>query len=95
MNQRKFRLGILLDSFLIPAWVYQSIDRIFNSNLVELSLLVFNENKSIEYEKVRGIYRRTITYQVFDAIDQRIFIRGDNALKIVNAENFLSGAPFI
>jgi len=95
MNQRKFRLGILLDSFLIPAWVYQSIDRIFNSNLVELSLLVFNENKSIEYEKVRGIYRRTITYQVFNAIDQRIFIRGDNALKIVNAENFLSGAPFI
>jgi hypothetical protein len=96
MNQRKLRLGILLDSFQVPAWLYHSIERIINSNLVELSLIVFNEYKSIDYEKPKDIKnRRPIIYQVFNAIDERIFIREHNALKIMNAENLLSGIPSV
>ncbi len=96
MNQRKLRLGILLDSFQVPAWLYHSIERIINSNLVELSLIVFNEYKSIDYEKPKDIKnRRSIIYQVFNAIDERIFIREHDALKIMNAENLLSGVPSV
>ncbi len=96
MNPGKLRLGILLDSYLIPAWVYRSIERVVNSNHVEFSLVVFNENKGVEYENNRNLKnRRTIVYQIFNSIDERIFIREQYALKIMNAEKLLSGVPSI
>ena len=96
MNQGKFRLGILLDSYQIPVWVYHSIERIINSNPVELSIIVLNECQSNESENANDLKnKRTIIYQIFNAIDKRIFIKEHNALKIVNAENLLSGVPSI
>ncbi len=96
MNSKKLRLGILVDSYLMPAWIYCSIERVFNSNHVELSLIIFNENKSVLYENRKNLKNgRSIVYRVFNEIDERIFIKGKNALESINAEKLLSGVPAI
>ncbi len=64
MNQRKLKLGILLDSYDMPAWVYRSLERIVNSNCAEISLLIFNEDTHIDNgsRKVRKD-KRTILFK--------------------------------
>jgi hypothetical protein len=96
MKSRKLRIGILLDSFQIPAWIYRSIERVINSNSAEFSLIVIqqdakvkNENDKIEKDK------KTIVYRIFNKIDERLFLKTDNALEITNVQKLLSGIPIL
>jgi hypothetical protein len=96
MNSGKLRLGILLDSYQIPAWLYRSVERLVKSKYAEFSLIVLNENSNVKNDNNRIIKdERTILYQIFNSIDERLFIRGDNALEIINAQQLLSGVPVI
>lgn len=96
MNSGKLKLGILLDSYQIPAWIYHSLERVVNSSQVEILLVVLNEKKNFEDENGRNLRnRRTVLYELFNKTDERIFNRGPNALEIMNAEKLLLGIPVI
>jgi len=96
MNSGKLKLGILLDSYQIPAWIYHSLERVVNSSQVEILLVVLNEKKNFEDENGRNLRnRRTVLYELFNKTDERIFISGPNALEIMNAEKLLSSIPVI
>ena len=96
MNLNKLRLGILLNSYQIPAWIYHSIEQIVHSNYAEFSLVIFNENPNVEFENSNSLKnKRTIVYQIFNRLDERIFIHGQNAFESKNAEKLFSEVPVI
>jgi hypothetical protein len=96
MNSGKLRIGILLDSYQVPAWIYHSIERVVKSNFAEFSLIVLRENSNVNNENDRILKgKKTIVYQIFNTIDERLFIRGDNASEIMNAEKLFTGVPVI
>ena len=96
MTLEKLRIGILLDSYQIPAWVYRSIEQIIYSNCAGFSLIINNENQNIQYKKSKLFKnKRSIVYQIFNTIDERMFITRQNSLEIMNVEKLLSGVPVI
>jgi hypothetical protein len=96
MNPSKFRLGILLDSYQIPAWIYRSIERVINLNSVEFSLIIFNENTHVQFKNSKILNNtRTIVYKIFNTLDEKIFNQVQNSLEIMNAKKLLSGVPVI
>ena len=96
MNSGKLKLGILLDSYQIPAWIYHSLERVVNSSQVEILMVILNEKKNFEDANGRNLRnRRTVLYELFNKTDERIFISGPNALEIMNAEKLLSSIPVI
>ncbi len=94
MTPAKLKLGIMLDSYQIPAWIYHSIDRIVNSTFAEFSLIVLNENANIHHAN-SGISKNksTIVYRIFNRIDEKIFLRGNNASTGMDVGELLSGVP--
>jgi hypothetical protein len=44
MHTQKLRLGLLLDSFNVPAWVYSVLQRVANEKFGEFVLVVLNED---------------------------------------------------
>jgi hypothetical protein len=96
MNPEKLRVGILLDSYQMPEWLYHSIEQVVNSNFAEISLIVLNEDTYLEYENGRVLSHKSSTvYQMFNRMDEKFFISGHNALDIKDAEELLSGVPVI
>ena len=44
-NEHKLRIGLLFDSFMIPAWMYYLIEYLKNSNFVTIDLIILNKTK--------------------------------------------------
>jgi len=42
ISKKKLRLGLLLDSFEVPAWIYLMLKKIQNSDYAEINLIVLN-----------------------------------------------------
>ena len=96
MESEKLRIGILLDAYEIPAWIYHSIEQIHHSDYAEFSLIILNkEVKVVNKNKGRRKNENPIVYRLFNRFDERLFIRGHNALESKNAEELLTGVPVI
>jgi len=92
MSPTKLKLGILLDSYEIPAWIHSSLDRIAGSGSAEFSLLVLNGVNRASKDVSKS---NNIIYRWFNAVDEKVFVREKNALEPVNAEGLFSNAPVI
>jgi hypothetical protein len=95
MNRKKLKLGILLDSYDVPAWVYHFLERIANSYYAEFSLIILNGNNSKSGNSNILRNKHGIVYRVFNVIDEGIFIRVQNALEQKNSEELFSSAMVI
>jgi hypothetical protein len=97
MTSQKLRLGILLDDYEIPAWLYTSIGRLVDSGYSDISLVILNENKDIYSSRFDRFWRnrRKILYYIFNRIDEAVFIREPNAFKTKNIGDILSDVPAI
>jgi hypothetical protein len=99
MNIQKLRLGLLLDSFDIPAWLYHSLELIANSECAEFSLIIRNggnqKDKSATWLPKLWRNRREFVYSILNRIDERIFVRGPNAIETKNLQKLLAGVPTI
>ena len=71
MNTQKLKLGLLLDSFIVPAWVYSIIQRIVNESYSEFVLVVLNEDTG----KSNKNNKSTSIYSIFNRIDEIIFTK--------------------
>jgi hypothetical protein len=96
MTPEKLKLGILLDSYQIPAWIYHCIDRMLNSPYAVISSIILIEDGSVQNAN-SGIpeERSSIVYRVFNRMDEKIFIRGNNALIGMDVRKLLSDVPIM
>jgi hypothetical protein len=93
----RLRVGLLVDSFLLPAWTSVAIERLICANYAELSLVVLNQS----YPK-KGFSGITLwkdvnhwLYCIFDVFDRKLFIHGRNAVAQVDALKIFLGVPVL
>lgn len=96
MNTR-LRVGLLLDSYLLPAWIMPAIERIRFSDHAELALIILNQSSIKKDPSLAKPWqgRKHWLYSIFDGIDQKLFVRGQNALTQIDASDIFSKVPVL
>jgi hypothetical protein len=95
MSGKKLKLGVLLDSYDVPAWVYHFLERIADSNDAEFTLIILNGEKGGSGKSNLEINGHEIIYRMFNAVDEGIFLRKQNALDQKNSKKLFPGAAVI
>jgi len=93
----KLRVGLLLDSFLLPAWAFTAIKRIICSNHAELALVILKQSSFKRPPALIAFWqdRNHWLYHVFNAIDEKLFLRSANALAQVDTSGTFSNVPVL
>ncbi len=91
MDFQKLRLGILLDSYNIPAWIYSAVKRISDGNFADFVLVVLNGNP----DKRGSPFDGPLMYSLFHRIDERLLSKQPNPFALKSATDLLSGVPAI
>jgi hypothetical protein len=97
MNTEKLKIGLILDSYEVPAWIYASIQQIIASGLIDICIIFIKLDVVDASTSGLSIGERCckLSYKVFNIIDEKIFLKGPNALKPVNLNPLLSKTPTI
>jgi hypothetical protein len=89
MEPKRLKLGLLTDSYLVPAWIYSSIERIILSDCAEFALAIIHENNIKQRKEPRQ--KNQIIPRIFNALDEKIFVRRNSATALKNIEDILKG----
>jgi hypothetical protein len=91
----RLRIGLLLDSPIIPAWAFTALERIVRSGQAEVTLLILCPLRPKKHSVLASFWQdhRQWFYRVFNAIDERIFLRGDHALAPMDPFRLFSNVP--
>ena len=95
---KKLRVGLLLDSVLLPAWGYTAIKRMVHSNCAEVALVILPQGQQTKSNSVLRTFwqePKHLLYRSFDAIDRKLFVRRADALAQVDATEILSDLPVL
>jgi hypothetical protein len=95
MLREKLRLGLLLDSYQVPAWTYRALESVACSQHATLCLVVLNDRRCIDGPQGIGGNAGTILYRVFSKLDKRIFGRGPDASETRDLASILAGRPVL
>ena len=79
--KKKIKLGILLNSYLVPFWSYKMIEEINNSSYAEINLIVKNDSKNYGYGmRVNQVlklsetdYEEKIVSSIYPNWDKKLF----------------------
>ena len=91
MNPQKLRLGILLDSFDVPAWVEDAVHRVVEGNSGEFILVILNSTS----EKSHKNNGSTIIHSIFNQIDEKLFTKEPNPFVKKSVAELFSDVPVI
>jgi hypothetical protein len=91
MHTQKLRLGLLLDSFNVPAWVYSVLQRVANEKFGEFVLVVLNEDAGKVNKKDIGAG----VYSIFNWVDEKLFTKEPNPFAFQNSAEILLDVPVI
>lgn len=91
----RLRVGLLLDTVSLPAWAFTAIERMVRSKHAELVLIVLNQSgpKASSTLPVRRQDLDHWLYHIFNAIDEKLFLRDPNALTQVDTSGIFSNVP--
>jgi hypothetical protein len=99
MRSQKLKLGLFLDSFLVPAWLFYSLERILNSNYAQFLVIIINEagQKGDVEAGLSRIWenKSEVAYQIFNKIDEKLFLRQPNAFTLMDLKKIFSNVPLV
>jgi hypothetical protein len=90
-------LGLLLDSIIVPAWEFYSIERILELNCMEICLIVVNQSKRIDQSNTH-LYKNDnhhIIYRLFYKLDYKLFHRDEDAFLGKDLQDILVNIPIL
>ena len=93
----RLRVGLLLDSLLIPAWVYTAIEQVICSEVAVLELVVLNRSSSQKSAPFSALWRdrKYWLYSVFNFLDEKLFLRGSVATAQLDASKLFLNFPIL
>jgi len=97
MSKKKLRLGLLLDSFEVPAWIYLMLKKIQNSDYAEINLIVLNGISN----KKKGLLsrikqdRKYLLYRIYKKFNDKYFYSNPDPFEIKNIYQFLGNVSTI
>ena len=89
--KKKIKVGILLNSYLVPFWSYKMIEEINNSSYAEINLIVKNDSKIIKnnfFKKIKYNFN-SIFYVIYRKLDKKIFHNKIDAFNLIDVRNIL------
>ena len=78
------RVGIIVESFVQPRWVYGALERILASGVATFELVV---------EVPPGSTSKSFLYKLYNRMDHALFPPAPNAMEPVNIEDLVRAAP--
>ena len=89
--KKKIKVGILLNSYLVPFWSYKMIEEINNSSYAEINLIVKNDSKIIKNNFLKKIKYNfnSILYVIYRKLDKKIFHNKIDAFNLIDVRNIL------
>ena len=94
------RIGVLLDSFVVPAWVHTILADVQSSEIARVSVVVRNATLpagSGAWRRVRQTWveRAHFTYAAYEVLDRRLFQRRPDPFLRINAGELLANVPVL
>lgn len=97
------RIGLLVDHYIQPRWVYRIISEIQSSTLAEIALVVKNDHPSVNGEdgsQPRGLrkllaHRHDLLYLLYRKLDDRLFRPKINAFEQVDIRELVGNCPTV
>lgn len=97
MEKRKLRVGLLIDSFQVPAWTYCMLERIQRSNYAEIILIVLNEAPRAErnlFTKIKE-NRNSLLYILYRELEDRLFKSVPDAFESKDVKHLLDNVRIL
>ncbi len=95
MENQKLKIGVLLDSFILPAWAGRSLERVVNLDCIIISVIIQNAAKdSCGYES--DLYynnNHNKVYNFASRLDKAIFGRGPDAFAATDTKRIFNDVP--
>ena len=98
MNNKKLKIGLLINSYSVPAWIYRALERVFLSDYTVISVVILNGSAGITSShplQDKKKLKPPLLYQIISSFDKKIFNRGSNALECKNLDKLLKGIPML
>ncbi len=92
MSKEKLRIGLLLDSNIVPNWFYKMIEKILESEHSEIVLIISPNrasNTSTSRLKLLWKSRRTLLYLLYLKLEDRLFKVSPNAFETRNLSDLI------
>ena len=91
----KLRVGLLLDSFVLPAWAYEMLVTVQQSPYAGIALIVLNDSaEASRFSRADDVWS-TILYRAYCKLEERIFSVDPDAFERRNATALLENVPVI
>lgn len=91
MQNSKLKLGILLDSFEVPAWVYTAIQQVVDGGSGQFELVILNADD----ESPEHTCKDPWLYSIFDQVDRRLFTKEPDPFASKDARELLGQVPVL
>ena len=97
MQTNRLRIGILLDCYTVPAWVFSCLERVAGLSSADIVLVVLRQSPSPKETTASGIWRgrRTLLYRFFNRIDTALLGRHADAMAPADLSKLLSDIPTV
>ena len=94
------KLGLLLNSYEVPAWFFHSLEKIQQIYEVEFSVILYRDCSGTEEQGswLKKVWRsrKRLAYQILNWADEKIFLRGRRiASARVDVRSLLAGVPVV
>jgi hypothetical protein len=94
LEKKKIKVGLLLDSYCIPAWEYLMLEKIINSKVANIQIILKNTSTLANNENSKK-NRHYFLYNLFSKFDNKSYKTKPDAFEIKDAAGLLSGIPEI
>jgi hypothetical protein len=98
VSNGKVRVGLLLDSLVLPAWAYEMLVTLQQSAYAEIALIVLNDSGEPKrrsfFSRVLGAWG-TILYLAYCKLEAKVFAVDPDAFERRNAATLLRDVPVI
>ena len=90
------RVGVMLDSLTVPAWIAHVLRQLAEAPFVELALVVLNAEPrppAPRFARLRSPRRHHLLFQLYARVDRRVFRRDPDAFAEVAMADELRSVP--
>lgn len=93
----KIKVGLLVDSYTVPAWEYYAVERLLASECARIELLIINAGNVHSRNNDRLVPSTSCPamYRLLDSIDRRIFHREPDPFTPIDIRSCLFDVPSI
>ncbi len=95
-NNNKIKIGLILDSLEVYAWVHHAIERLTGLDSALISLIfIIKPGREMDNDSNTRVQRIPFLYKMFDRIDKKIFIREKDAFEKKSLNDVLEKSELI